>query len=157
MAAGTTSFAQEYPDDPDWNMWQFINEKTPPDSRILAAAFYTSRGASSFGGFWVDRPFYVTDSHLQTFIRLDEWSSFVRSLSNAGVTHVLIYATQANPNRHGFSFVAERNEYSFCRRLATEQGQKMAQFGDLQLYRVWPDRTLTVTHASDPGFTGSTP
>jgi hypothetical protein len=119
-----------------WQMWQFVNENTPRDARLASAAFYTSISASSAGTFWIDRTCFTSDSHLQTFIQLDSWGSFLHSMSQAGIGYVLIFQGQFSPGRHGVSFAAERNEYPFFRRLVDFHGQKLAQFGHLQLYRV---------------------
>jgi hypothetical protein len=136
IALGLSSYSEEYPNDKGWLMWSLINHQTPADARILAAAFYPSVGASSFGGFWSDRWFYVTDSHLQAYIRLTDWSSFIRSLREAKISHVLIFENQLNSDRLGFSFPAQENEYKFSRRLVDMYGKKLAQFDDLQLYQV---------------------
>jgi hypothetical protein len=77
---------------------------------------------------------------LQTYIGFEDWTTFVQSVKRAGITNVLIFDKQNVPGRHGFSFRAGANEYPFCRRLADEYGMKLAQFGNLQLYQVWPER-----------------
>lgn len=140
VASGLRSFSAEHATDGAWNMWRYINSQTPTDARVMAAAFYTSMGASSFGGVWVDRTFFTTDSHLQGVIRLQNWQEFVESVEKLKITHMLIFDKQYDPNRYGFSFLAQRNEYPFCRRLADEYGQKLFQGGNLQLYRVFPER-----------------
>jgi hypothetical protein len=145
-ASGLDSYDEVHPDDALWHMWRFINSQTPTDSRVLAAAFYSQLGASSFGGVWVDRKMYTTDSHLQMYIRLDTWPAFVQSVRDAGITHVLIFATHPEGlGRHGFSFPERGNEYPFCRRLADEFGQKVAQFDELQLYRLLPEESSAPT------------
>lgn len=139
VAAGLTPL-QASRDDAFWQTWQYIDEHTPPDARVLVAAFYTTFGSSSFGGFPVNRRCYVTDSHLQTFIDLQRWDSFLRSLKSADISTVVISERQFSPNRHGFEFTGERNEYAFSRRLVDQYGEKLAQFGDLQVYRVHVER-----------------
>ncbi len=150
VALGLSTFAQEHPKDKAWAMWRFINSSTPGDAKVLAAAFYTTYGASSYGGFWSDRPFYTTDSHLQSFIPLDDWSSFVARLRSERITHVLIFEHQSTATRDGFSFKAQTNEYPFCRRLVEQYGDKVAQFGDLQLYRVRFSEAVAVEREPGP-------
>jgi hypothetical protein len=142
LAAGVTSFAASYPDDAAWNMWRAINEHTPPNARLLAAAFYTTFGGSSFGGFWIDRPVYATDSHLQTYIRFNDWRSFLESVHRAGINYEIIFDEQGSATRHGFTFEAVQNEYPFCRRLADSYGKLEAHFGSFGLYRVDVERAL---------------
>jgi hypothetical protein len=125
-----------------WDLWAMLDKSTSPTDKVLAAGFYNSVGASSFGGFWSDRMFYVTDSHLQTAIKLSSWPQFLESLHGLGVTHMLIYDRENLPRRQGFDFVAGRNEYPFCRRLADSYGTKMYEAGGLQLYRVAVDDAL---------------
>lgn len=150
LAAGLNTFAEQYPSDVAWNMWQAINERTPNRARLLAAAFYTTYGGSSFGGFWIDRPVYATDSHLQTYIRFDDWRSFLESAQRAGVDYELIFDSQANATRHGFSFKAVQNEYPFCRRLADSYGKLEAHFGTLGLYRVDVAQALADSGSAPP-------
>lgn len=136
VALGMSSVEAEQSDDSFWPMWRYINEKTPADAKVMMAAFYTTFGASSFGNFFVDRRCYTTDSHLQTFIPFDAWSTFLHSLSQSGIEYVVIADRQFQPGRHGFVFRGELNEYAFCRRLADEFGEKLVQYDHLQLYRV---------------------
>jgi hypothetical protein len=137
IATGIHTLDEEYADNSFWNMWRYVNASTPKDARILVASFYTTFGAASFGCFWVEgRTCFTSDSHMQAFIQLDEWDSFVQSLRKAGVEYVLIGEKEFQPNRHGYSFTAGRNEYPFCRKLVDQYGQKLAQFGPLQLYRL---------------------
>jgi hypothetical protein len=136
IASGVHTLEEEYEGEPMWSMWRHINANTPKDAHILIASFYTSFGASSFGCFWVDRTCFASDSHLQIFIRLDDWDAFLQSLQKAGIEYVVISDRQFTPGRHGYSFTAGRNEYPFCRRLVDEYGEKLAQFGHMQLYRV---------------------
>jgi hypothetical protein len=142
IAAGLSTFEREHPNDGRFAMWRFINANTQESARILAAAFYTSTAASSFGGFWVDRAFYTTDAHLQAFIRFDDWTTFLRSVQSAQITHVLVYSRQYNAGRLNFSFPAAENEFPFSRRLVDEYGRLLAQYGDLQFYEVAPERAL---------------
>ncbi len=142
LSLGMSTADREYAADPYWNMWKYVNASTEKDARVLAAAFYTSIGASQFGGYWVDRKLFTTDAQFQSFIRLDRWSSFLRSVRDAGITYVLIFESQYCAGRYGFSFTEGGNEYPFCRRLVDEYGEKVAQFGELQLYRVWPEEAL---------------
>jgi hypothetical protein len=139
IALGLRSFSDEYPNDPFWKVWHFINSQTAPGDKVLAAGMYNSVGASSFGGFWSDRMFYTTDSHLQAALRLDTWPSFVASLKSLGVTHVMLYSKETLPRRQGFDFLAGRNEYPFSRRLADQYGEKLYEEDGLQLYRVFVD------------------
>jgi hypothetical protein len=131
-----STFDQEYPGDSLSEMWTYINANTPRDARILLASFYTTFGASSAGGFWIDRPCYATDSHLQTAINLQDWPSFLASVTRAGISHVVISDQLFTAGRQGFSFRAGRNEYPFSRRLVDEYGVKLGQFKHMQLYRV---------------------
>jgi len=140
LATGWTTLDEEHAASPFWNTWQTINTKTPPDAHVLMAAFYTTFGSSSYGGVWVDRVCFTTDSQLQAYIRFDSWESFIKSLQRAGITHMVIGERQYNVGRIGFSFPAADNEYPFCRRLADEYGERMTQFGDVQLYRIFPEK-----------------
>jgi hypothetical protein len=136
IVAGMSSFGREYPDDPLWDLSSYINSNTPSDARILFAAFYLTYGASSFGGLWIDRTCYTTDSHLQRFLRLDDWNSFLRSVYGAHVSHVVISDEPYLAGRHGFSFLAGQNEYPFSRRLVDQYGEKLLQIRNMQLYRI---------------------
>jgi hypothetical protein len=136
IATGIRTFDQENAGDPGWNMWRFISANTPRDARILVAAFYTSFGAANYGCSWLDRRCYTTDSHMQAYIRFDAWSSFQQSLNTAEINYVLIRETEVLKNRQGYSFTAGSNEYPFCRKLVDTSGEKLAQFGALQFYRL---------------------
>ncbi|MEP7051115.1 MAG: hypothetical protein ABJB12_12220 [Pseudomonadota bacterium] len=136
IAAGLSTFDEEYPRDPLSKMWAYINANTPGDARILLASFYITFGASSAGGFWIDRTCYATDSHLQTAINLQDWPSFVASITKLGVSHVVIFDRLFTAGRHGFSFPAGEHEPAFSRRLVDEYGEKLVQFEHAQLYRV---------------------
>jgi hypothetical protein len=125
MATGLSTFDEEYAHDPLVKVWTYLNSSTPPDARVLFAAFYTTFGASSYAGFWVNRMCYTTDSHLQTYIRLDDWEAFKRSVAQAGITHVVISDEQFSAGRFGFSFQAGVNEFPFLRRLVKEYGQNV--------------------------------
>ena len=113
-----------------------IRELTPPDAKILVAAFYTTFGSTSFGCFPFDRQCFVTDSHAQRYIRLDTWPAFVDSVAAAGIQYVLISEQQFAANRHGFTFEAGTNEYPFCARLVAEYGELIAKGEHLLLYRL---------------------
>jgi hypothetical protein len=155
IAAGLSTFDREYPADPLAETWEYINAHTPRDARVLVAAFYQTFGAATYGGFWVDRPFYVTDAHLQTAIRLDDWTAFLVSVRDAGISHVVISDRLFNAGRQGFSFRAGSNEYPFCRRLVDEHGEKLGQFGALQVYHVDVRGALTATKPKPgPGVLG---
>jgi hypothetical protein len=136
IALGLSS-AQEYrKSDIILDMWSTINEITPRDARVLIVAFYTTFGASSGGAFWCKRACYVTDSHLQDYIRLEDWPSFRASVTNAGIGYVVISDEQFSAGRIGFSFPAGQNEYAFGRRLALEDGELVHRSGHLELYRL---------------------
>jgi hypothetical protein len=134
MATGVSTFEHEYADDSLAQVWRYINTSTPANSRILLAAFYTTFGASSYAGFWIDRVCYTTDSHLQAFFPLDDWASFTESLAREGITHVVVSDQQFSPGRLGFVFRAGQNEYPFARRLVQEYGDKVFQADHLQVY-----------------------
>jgi hypothetical protein len=134
LVTGLASSDEAYADEYAWRLWSYINANTPADARVLNAAFYQTYGAANFGNFWVDRTCYTSDSHAQTFIRLDEWRAFLRSLVTAGVTHVVLSETLYSPERFGFSFRAGLNEYAFSRRAVDELGVKLRQEGNLQVY-----------------------
>jgi hypothetical protein len=136
IATGLSDSISEYPSDPQAEVNRYINTNTSRDARILIASFYTTFGASSYGGFWIERTCYTTDAHLQTFIRFDEWPSFLESIKNAGVTHVVISDKLFSPGRRGFDFQAGDHEYPFCRRLVDQTGELLAQFDHLQVYRI---------------------
>jgi hypothetical protein len=139
IAAGLTSFSTAHHDFFPWQMWSAINSGTPADARILIAAFYPTFGACNYGAFWVDRRVYTTDAHAQQFIALDDWPRFLRSIDGAGITHVVISETMYASGRYGYSFPAGDHEYPFSRRLVDERGERLAQFGPLQLYRLRPN------------------
>jgi hypothetical protein len=79
---------------------------------------------------------YTTDSHLQTFFRLDDWTAFEDSIDRAGITHVVVAKEQFNPTRHGFSFTASRNEFPFIRRLVGERGDKVLDSELVEVYQL---------------------
>ena len=136
VATGMTTLDQEYASSSAWNMWRYINEHTSADARVLVGSFYTTFGASNYGCFWLNARCFTTDSYIQNFIRLRDWQSFARSLNQAGIHYLLISKKQFAPGRIGFSFAAEQNEYPFCVRLADQYGEKLAEFGVLQFYRI---------------------
>ena len=130
------SLDEEYVDRPDWHVWNYLNAHTPVDAHVLMAAFYTSYGASSAGGFWIDRTCYATDSHLQRYIRLNDWREFLRSVGEASIDYVALPMDQASTKRLGFQFPAADNEYPFCRRLVEEYGEKVFEAGKLGVYHI---------------------
>ena len=136
MAIGLTSASHLEIDEPLWHMWDYINLQTPRDAHVLIASFYTTFGISSGGAFWIQRPAYTTDGHLQGFIKLTDWPSFLSSVERAGIDVVVISDTQFVANRYGFAFPAGANEYPFCRRLVTEFGTRVFEFDHLQVYRL---------------------
>jgi hypothetical protein len=108
-------------------------------SRVLLASFYTTVGASSGVAFWVDRPTYVTDSHIQDYIHLNDWPSFLESIKSAAIDYVVISDTQFfNAGRYGFTFTAGTHEYPFCVRLVQEYGVLVNQYQHWQVYRLRP-------------------
>jgi hypothetical protein len=134
MALGLPLHEREHDDAS--RMWAFIRSKTEPDARILAGAFYSTFGASSFGCFPANRQCFTTDSHLQTFIDLREWGAFLRSIRGAKIQYVLMSDRQFSPGRQGFSFLANENEYAFCQRLTRERGQLVFRAHHLELFRL---------------------
>jgi hypothetical protein len=134
IAAGLSTQQREFAGEPMTEMNDFIRDRTPPDAHVLVAAFYSTFGISSFGGFQFQRTAYATDSHLQTAIHFDDWVAFLEDLKSEGVTHVLISDAQFCKGRLGMTFPAEENEYPFCRNLVDQYGQKLAQFDHLQIY-----------------------
>jgi hypothetical protein len=136
MATGVSTFEREYANDPTVDVWKFLNTRTPPDAKILFGAFYTTFGASSYAGFWVNRMCYTTDSHLQGYFPLDDWTAFETKVRDTGVTHLVVSDEQFSAGRHGFSFLAGRNEYPFVRRLAAEHGRKIFQAEHMEVYEL---------------------
>jgi hypothetical protein len=150
IATGAATVDEAFAADEYWRTWKVLNTEAAPDANVLAAAFYTSCGASSFGGFWTNRTFFVTDPHIQQFINLESWENFVRSLERAKIQYVVVFARRYNEGRIGFSFPAADNEYPFSRRLVEEYGEKLSQFEDVQLYRVRLDKALAVAGTGSP-------
>jgi hypothetical protein len=142
VATGMKTLAEAYADQPPWQMWNFINANTAPDAHILSVALYDSFGISSFAPLWVPRTFFTTDSHLQARIQLQDWPSFVRSLQRDHIEYFFMTDTQYTANRQGFDDVELLNEWPFSRRMAEQYGERLAQFGPLQFYRVHPERAL---------------
>jgi hypothetical protein len=139
MATGLSTFEREYANEPLVKAWKYINASTPRDARILFGAFYTTFSASSYAGFWVDRTCFTTDSHVQAYLPLDDFTSFRNAVFRAGVTHVMFADEQFSPDRFGFSFQAGRNEYPFVRRLAEEFGQQVYQAAFVKIYQLRPE------------------
>jgi hypothetical protein len=136
MAFGVSSMDEEYRDRPAWRVWNYLNAHTPLDAHVLMAAFYSTYGASSSGGFWVDRTCYATDSHLQGYIHLNDWQEFLRSIGKASIDYVAFSSDHSSAKRLGFSFTAAENEYEFCRRLVEEYGEKVFEADTLGVYRL---------------------
>jgi hypothetical protein len=136
VLTGISTHAEETAGDPAEQTWRFMQQSTPKDARFLVAAFYSSFGASSFGCFRAQRHCFTTDSHLQTYINLTDWTDFLRSVKRANIQYLLISDTQFSPNRQGFSYPAGKNEYPFCVRLAQEAGTKVFQAGHFQVFRL---------------------
>lgn len=136
LAAGRLPDSEPYKDDPFWKTWAYVNAHTAGQSHVLLAAFYPTFGLSSGGAFLCNRDCYVTDSHLQDCIHLEDWESFLHSIDACRITYIVIADREFNPNRQGFDYPAGRNEYVFCRRLADESGEKLAQFDHLQVYQL---------------------
>jgi hypothetical protein len=134
VAVGLPLLADEYDDAS--RMWGFIRSQTEPDARILAGAFYSTFGASSFGCFPANRQCFTTDSHLQTFIDLRDWAAFLRSIDGAKIQYVLMSDRQFSPGRQGFKFLANENEYAFCERLTRERGELVFRARHLGLFRL---------------------
>lgn len=151
VATGISSHEAETSNDPAEQTWRFIRENTASDARILVSAFYSTFGASSFGCFRAERYCVTTDSHLQNYIELTDWSSFVDSVKRAGIQYVLLSDQQFSPNRQGFSYRAGENEYPFCVRLAQSAGTKVFQAGHFQVYRLGNlDAAASVPEPSAP-------
>jgi hypothetical protein len=142
VAVGLTTLDQEYADSPAWKTWGFINSHTPPDARVLMAAFFTTFSASSYGAFWVDRDCYATDSHLQAFIRFDSWPTFLTSVTGERIEFVVISDQQFAARRHGFTFEALENEYPFSRRLVDSYGERIFRADYLSVYRLDLERAV---------------
>jgi hypothetical protein len=139
VATGMKTHEQAYASEGAWQMWHFINDNTARDEHILIGAFYTTYGAGNYMCFWLERTCYTTDTEIQGYIDLRDWQSFRSSLNKANISYLLMAETEAMPKRYGFTFTAGKNEYPFCRRLADEYGQRVAQFGVMQLYRIRPE------------------
>lgn len=150
IALGLSTPEREFADQPMMQTAEFIRTSTPPDARVLAAAFYTSFGASSFGGFRLQRTCFATDSHLQTAIHFDSWRSFLEDIERDGVTHVVITDDQFCRDRLAMSFPAHDKEYPFCRALVDRYGEKIAQFGHVQVYRLSSSALGDAVAAADP-------
>ena len=149
IAAGLSTFEREYPDDALPVMWRYINDNTPADARVLLASFYSGFGESSFGGFWLDRLCFATDSHLQTAIPFNNFESFVKKIQQLGIEYVVLPDHLFSPGRQGFSFPAGENEYPFCVNLVEKYGQQLQHFGHLQLYRLnWTFSSTPVAPAN---------
>jgi hypothetical protein len=136
LATGITTPSEEHASNQFWKTWSYLNAVTPLDAKVLMASFYTTFGASSYGGFWIDRTCFATDSQMQNFIRFDTWDSFLESIRRAKISHVVIGDGQFNRTRVGFEFPALDNEYPFSRRLVERHGEKVAQFGHMQVYQL---------------------
>jgi hypothetical protein len=136
QVAGLISFDERSRQDTFWQISRYLNEHTPPGSGVLMAAMFPTFGATSGHALWIDRRCYVTDSHLQRFIKLDDWPSFVESVRGAGIDFVVVSDQLFNAGRHGFSFLAAQNEYPFSRRLAEELGDDVYRSGHLHVYRL---------------------
>jgi len=136
VAVGRRSLDERYRNDALWNAWGYLNANTSTDSRVLAAAFYTTIGASSGGLFWVDRASYVTDSHTEGFFHFSDWPSFLASVHMARINYVVIFDEQYEPDRLGFTYESLKNEYPFCRRLVDEHGDLVYQYERLRIYRL---------------------
>jgi hypothetical protein len=93
---------------------------------------------------------------LQTAIRLDSWVSFSEDVRRLGITHVLVADEQFCKGRLGMTFTASENEFPFARQLVEKYGEKVAQFGHFQLYRLWTqsldDAIANGQDAQRPGF-----
>lgn len=136
VATGLSQPDSEMANNPLWQFWLRTKAATPADARVLVGAFYTTFGSSSFGCFPIDRVCFTTDSHLQQYIRLDDWSMFLQSVANAKIEYLILSDTQFSAGRHGFSFKAGDNEYPFCARLAAEFGDRIVSSGPFGLYRL---------------------
>lgn len=157
IALGLSTFAREYPNDPLIDTWSYLNEHSPSDAKVLIASFYTTIGASSAGGFWVDRPCFATDSHLQASISFADWRSFLASIRRLGITHVVISDQLFAAGRQGFTYAAGANEYPFCRRLVDRYGDKLQQSGHLQVYRTRVADALADLERNDPRTPSTNP
>lgn len=138
LITGLSTPAEEHANDLLWPMWARIRANTTPDARILVASFYTTFGASSFGCYLLERTCFTTDSHLQRYIRLDDWNEFLASVRLAKIQYLLISDQQFTAGRFGFDFPAGQNEFPFCKRLASEYGEPVTSFAHLTLYRIRP-------------------
>jgi hypothetical protein len=150
VATGLKTLDEAYESQGAWQMWHFINANTPRDAHILVGAFNSSFGAGNYVCFWLDRTCYATDSQIQGYMDLRDWQSFRNGLSKANIGYLLISERQAFGNRYGFNFTAGNNEYPFCRRLADEYGQQVAQFGVMQLYRIGPEAATALLSTPKP-------
>jgi hypothetical protein len=140
LATGVATMDEVYEDNEAWQMWRYINARTPQDSRVLLAAFYPMWGAGNFGNFWTDRTCFITDVHSQTHLKLSDWQTFKEGVKNDRVTHVVLSAVAYSPDRYGYRFPEATNEYPFSRRLVDETGERLVRFGNLELYRLRPDK-----------------
>jgi hypothetical protein len=139
LALGLTSVDQEYAADPFWRSWDYLRNETPPGSHVLFASFFTTFGPTSAGGcYWVNRPCYATDSHLQGYIRFNRWSEFLQDIQKADIAYVVVGDHQPLLHRLGFTAPTTQNEYPFCRRLVEEYGDEERHFADVHVYRLRP-------------------
>ena len=124
-------------DDQFWHVWRYLNENTPQNAHVLMAAFYPAFQRSSGVAFWIDRTTYNTDSHLQDFIQLRTWDSFLSSVDKAKIDFVVVWNKAQIQLAPGFSsYSGGLNEYSFSRRLVGECGSLVFRDGELEVYRL---------------------
>jgi hypothetical protein len=127
-------------DDQFWNVWRYLNENTPHSARVLIGAFCSSFKHTSGIAFWVDRTTYTTDSHLQAFLPMNSWPSFVDRVRKERIDFMVL-ADSASPDASAICsnfafFSGGKNEYRFNRMLADEYGTKVYQSGDIGVYRL---------------------
>jgi hypothetical protein len=143
---------QERLDDQFGNAWRYVNDHTPENAHVLMAGFCPSFGRTSGMAFWVDRSTYTTDGHLQDFIRLDDWPTFMASIRRAHIDFVVIAETAPQsrlPVCSSVSFYPEgKREYPFNRRLVDEYGTRVHRSGDLAVYRLGQLEQTSNIHAA---------
>jgi hypothetical protein len=152
VTTGIQTHESAFASEPIWQMWRFINTTTPRDAQILVGAFYTAFGAGNYMCFWVDRNCFTTDTEIQGYMDLRTWQSFMSGINKAKIDYLLVADHESMPNRYGFAFPAGKNEYRFCRRLAEEYGERIAQFGVLQLYRIRPEAAVAALRTTETQF-----
>jgi hypothetical protein len=127
-------------DDQFWNAYRYVNENTPRGTHVLIGAFCPSFRRTTGVAFWVDRPTYTTDSHLQNYIPMTDFASYLSGIRRAQID-VVVMADSPSTTKSAICsdtafFANAKNEYPFTRRLAEEYGTLVYKNGHLGVYRL---------------------